>query len=186
MSDIRAYRSSVLHCLGDPGVSRNAREIEYFADGLLIVEDGRVGNLGPAESLLGTLDDSMPVIDLRGKLLIPGMIDCHVHYPQIDMIASYGAQLLDWLNRYAYPEEEKFGNAAHAREVADFFADELLKNGTTSALVFATVHRESVDAMFEAAKARNMRLLTGKVLMDTGCPRRCATRRIWRTARVAN
>ena len=170
MSDVRAYRSSVLHCLGDPGASEDARDVEYFADGLLIVEDGRVDKLGPAEALLGTVGDSVPVTDLGGKLLIPGMIDCHVHYPQIDMIASYGAQLLDWLNRYAYPEEQKFRNAAHAREVAEFFADELLRNGTTSALVFATVHRVSVDAMFEAARARNMRLLTGKVLMDTGCP----------------
>ncbi len=170
MSDIRAYRSSVLHCLGDPGVSDDARDVEYFADGLLIVEGGRVSQLGPAEALLGAVGDSVPVTDLRDFLLIPGMIDCHVHYPQIDMIASYGAQLLDWLNRYAYPEEEKFRNAAHAHEVAEYFAGELLKNGTTSALVFPTVHRASVDAMFEAARTRNMRLLTGKVLMDAGCP----------------
>lgn len=170
MPSIRAYRSSILHCLGDPGGSGDADSVEYFADGLLIVENGRVSGLGPAEPLLETIGESVAVTDFGGKLLIPGMVDCHVHYPQIGMIASYGAQLLDWLNRYAYPEEEKFCSAAHAREVADFFAGELLKNGTTAALVFATVHPESVDAMFEAARARNMRLLTGKVLMDTGCP----------------
>jgi guanine deaminase len=98
------------------------------------------------------------------------MIDCHVHFPQIDIIASYGEQLLDWLNRYAYPAEQKFVDAEYAAEVADFFVDELLRNGTTTALVFATVHPQSVDALFQKASAINMRLTAGKVLMDRNCP----------------
>lgn len=171
MARIRAFRSSILHCLADPGPSGSAAGVEYIEDGVLIATDGLISELGHAEKLLDTLSNSVPVTDLTGKLIIPGLIDCHVHYPQIDIIASYGTQLLDWLTLYAYPEEEKFADAAHAIGVAEFFADELLRNGTTTALVFATVHPGSVDAMFEAARARNMRLITGKVAMDTAAPR---------------
>ena len=169
MSRVRAFRSSVLHCHADPG-GGGAGATQCFADGLLVTDDGRVAAIGPADEMLGSLSESVPVTDLRGKLLIPGLIDCHVHYPQINMIGSYGAQLLDWLERYAYPEEQKFVDHAYARKVAGQFADQLLLNGTTTALVFATVYPQSADAMFEAAQARNMRLITGKVVMDTGCP----------------
>jgi guanine deaminase len=168
VSAVRAYRSTILHCRDDPGSGGGA--VECFVDGLLLTDAGRVTAIGPAEELLTGLNGSVAVTDLRGKLLIPGLIDCHVHYPQINMIGSYGAQLLDWLERYAYPEEQKFVDSAYAREVAGYFADRLLQNGTTTALVFATVHAQSADAMFEAAQARNMRLITGKVVMDTGCP----------------
>jgi guanine deaminase len=108
--------------------------------------------------------------DHSGKLIVPGLIDCHVHFSQVDIIASYGEQLLDWLNRYAYPAEMKFSDEQHARSVADFFLDELLTNGTTTAAVFATVYPQSVDALFAAAEERNMRLIAGKVLMDRLCP----------------
>ncbi len=171
MPRLRAFRSSILHCLADPGAAAGTPDgIEYFDDGVLITTDGIVSELGPATALLDELASGVSLIDLRGKLIIPGLIDCHVHYPQLDVIGSYGTQLLDWLTRYAYPAEEKFADAGYAREVAELFADELLANGTTTALVFATVHPESVDAMFEAARARNMRLITGKVVMDTGAP----------------
>ena len=93
---------------------------------------------------------------------MPGLIDCHVHFSQVDIIASYGEQLLDWLNRYAYPAEMKFSDEEHARSVADFFLDELLTNGTTTAAVFATVYPQSVDALFAAAEERNMRLIAAR------------------------
>ena len=93
-----------------------------------------------------------------------------MHFSQVDIIASYGEQLLDWLNRYAFPAEAKFGDSNYADEVAGFFTDELLRNGTTTALVFPTVHEESVDSIFAAANKRNMRLLSGKILMDQHCP----------------
>ena len=126
--------------------------------------------VGNAESMLPGLSDNIEFVDYADKLIIPGMIDCHVHFPQIDIIASYGEQLLDWLNKYAYPAEKKFADAEHAAEVADFFVDELLRNGTTTALVFATVHPQSVDAIFDKASSLNMRLISGKVLMDKNCP----------------
>lgn len=168
-----AFRASILHCLADPGGATDHNKtsaVEYLDDGLLIVENGHVHETGEAEALLPGLSEDVEVVEHRDKLIIPGMIDCHVHFPQIDIIASYGEQLLDWLNRYAYPVEQKFADAAHAAEVADFFVDELLRNGTTTALVFATVHPQSVDAIFDKALQQNMRLLAGKVLMDKNCP----------------
>ena len=135
-----------------------------------MVEDGRIAALGPADELLPALGEDTLVEDLTGKLLLPGLIDCHVHYAQLDIIAAYGEQLLDWLHRYAYPAEARFADKAHAAEVAEAFLEELLRNGITTALIFATVHPQSVDAIFEAAERRNMRVIAGKVLMDRNCP----------------
>ena len=112
----------------------------------------------------------MQVLDYRGYTIVPGFIDCHVHYPQLEVIASFGTQLLDWLESYTFPAEAAFADFEHAYERAEFFLDELLKNGTTSALVFATVHPESAEAIFQAAQRRGMRLYAGKVLMDRHCP----------------
>jgi len=165
-----AFRASIFHCLADPGQAAAESASEYVEDGMLIVDDGIVTALGPAGQLQSTLNDDVRVEDMRDKLILPGFIDCHVHYSQLDIMAAYGEQLLDWLHRYAYPEEARFADVAHARDVADAFLDGLLANGTTTALVFATVHPQSVDAIFEAAAGRNMRLIAGKVLMDRHCP----------------
>ncbi|MFQ5548780.1 MAG: guanine deaminase [Woeseia sp.] len=172
MAKTTAFRASILHCLDDPGstTDHDNSAIEYIDDGLLIVDQGHIGEIGQAQALLSSVADGVELVDYRDKLIIPGMIDCHVHFPQVDIIASYGEQLLDWLREFAYPAERRFADAGHAAEVADFFVDELLRNGTTTALVFATVHPQSVDAIFEKALSRNMRLLAGKVLMDRNCP----------------
>ncbi|MDH3531399.1 MAG: guanine deaminase [Gammaproteobacteria bacterium] len=167
----RAFRAAIFHCLDDPGEAGNASACEYLDDGLLVVENGAITSLGPATAGLAALRDDAVVVDHSGKLIVPGLIDCHVHYSQLDIIASYGAQLLDWLNRYAYSEELRFADKDHAAGVAEFFLDELLRNGTTTALVFATVFPQSVDAIFAAAAKRNMRLIAGKVLMDRNCPK---------------
>ncbi|MEX0975513.1 MAG: guanine deaminase [Woeseia sp.] len=176
MSNISAYRASILHCLRDPGddndslVSLASGAVEYFEDGLLLVVDGYVDFVGPANEMLKTLPSNVQVIDYRNQLIIPGLIDCHVHYPQVDIIASYGERLLDWLEKYAYPAERRFVDANYAKEIAEHFVQELLRNGTTTACVFATVHPQSVDAIFEAASDVGMRLISGKVLMDRNCP----------------
>lgn len=169
MSRRQAIRGSILHCLGDPGEQGDSQRVEYFDDGMLLLEDGLVSAVGDASSF-EALDENVEQVDHRGKLVIPGLIDCHVHFSQVDIIASYGEQLMDWLERYAFPAEEKFADADYASEVAEFFVAELLRNGTTTALVFPTVHAASVDAIFRAAAARNMRLISGKVLMDRSCP----------------
>ena len=167
---MKALRASILHCLEDPGDDSRESAYEYLEDGLLLVNDGHVVKTGDATQLLNELPADTPVVDHTGKLIVPGFIDCHVHFPQLDIIGSYGAQLLDWLNQYAFPAEAKFADPAYAREVAGVFIDELLANGTTTALVFGTVHPHSADAIFEAADAKGMRLIAGKVLMDSNCP----------------
>jgi guanine deaminase len=137
---------------------------------LLVIVDGKVERCGDAHTLLATLASDVEIVDHSGKLIVPGFIDAHVHYPQTDVIAAYGEKLLEWLTRYTFPAERRFDDPAHAREVADFFLAELLRNGTTTAGVFATVHPASVDAFFDAAEALGARMIAGKVMMDRNCP----------------
>ena len=166
----RAFRTPLLHFLSDPGPSLSPAAAEYFEDGLLLVENGHVERVGPAAELLGQLGEDWLLTEHPGKLIVPGFIDTHIHYPQTDMIASYGEQLLEWLNQYTFPTEGRFADPAHAADVANFFLEELLRNGTTTALVLGSVHPQSIDAFFAAASARNLRMLAGKVLMDRHAP----------------
>lgn len=161
---IRAYRAELLSVGKDPRDFTDA--VRHEEDGLLVIEDGLVLARGPYSELAGKFP-GVPVEPLQG-LVVPGFVDSHVHYPQTDRIASHGEQLLDWLERHIFPAEKAFVDKSHAAAVAAFFLDELLRNGTTSALVFPTVHEQSVDALFEAALERNMRIVSGKVLMDLG------------------
>ena len=170
MKALRAYRGSLLHFLGDPGDGADGSAVQYFDDGLLVVENGLVKAAGEARDLLPTLPAVAQVVDHTGRLLMPGFIDTHIHYPQTDMIAASAAQLLDWLDDHAFPAERRFADAGHAAESSRFFLDELMRNGTTTALVFGTVHAVSVDAFFAEAEARNLRMIAGKVLMDRNCP----------------
>jgi guanine deaminase len=165
---LQVYRASVLHFHADPAFSEQA--FSWFEDGLLIVDDGRVLAAGDYARLAPTLAAGTDIIDYRGKLLMPGFIDTHLHFPQTDMIASPAPGLLPWLETYTFPTERQFDDPQHGREVADFFLDELLRCGTTTAMVYCTVHRESVDAFFAASEARNLRMVAGKVLMDRNCP----------------
>ncbi|MYN47002.1 guanine deaminase [Pseudoduganella sp. FT93W] len=166
--NLQAYRGSLLHFLADPAFSSDAHV--YHADGLLIVADGKVQAAGDYASLHATLPIGTPVHDYRGKLLMPGFIDTHVHYPQTDMIASPADGLLPWLETYTFPTERQFEDPAHAGQVAEFFLDELLRCGTTTAMVYCTVHPQSVDAFFSASEQRGLRMVAGKVLMDRNCP----------------
>jgi guanine deaminase len=166
---VKAIRGEIIHFTANPA-ERGAAACEHFPDGLLLIADGRILRSGPTSELQSTLPaDTLP-LDYRGKLILPGLIDTHVHYAQTGMIASYGEQLNTWLEKYAYPAEGRFADPAYAATCADFFCDQLLRNGTTTALAFATVHPASVDALFAAAQARRMRLIAGKVLMDRNCP----------------
>jgi guanine deaminase len=165
---VQAYRASVLHFHADPAFSEQAHT--WHADGLLVVADGKVVAAGDYATVFPTLAPGTSVIDYRGKIIVPGFIDTHVHFPQTDMIASPAPGLLPWLETYTFPTERQFGDPAHARQVAEFFLDELLRCGTTTAMVYCTVHKESVDAFFEASEARQLRMVAGKVLMDRNCP----------------
>jgi guanine deaminase len=165
-----AYRSALFHTLDNPAHQPAGEAHQYFADGLLVVENGTITHCGDAESLLKELPPHIKVVELPNSLITPGFIDTHIHYPQTEMIASYGEQLLDWLENYTFPTEKQFSDPEHAQRVASLFLDELLKNGTTTALVFGTVHPESVDAFFNEAQKRQLRMIAGKVMMDRNAP----------------
>lgn len=170
MSNTRkAYRAAILHSLADPAVVGVEQSYEYFEDGILLIENGKVAQVGAAAELLPKLA-GVDVQHYRDALITPGFIDTHIHYPQTGMIASYGEQLLDWLNTYTFPTERQFEDKAHASDVAAIFLKELLRNGTTTALVFGSVHPQSVDAFFEQAEKLNLRMIAGKVLMDRNAP----------------
>lgn len=162
-----AVTGSFLHCVDDPH-SGGPDAVEYIDEGTMLIEDGHISALGPIASIAIPADTQQ--LNFRGKLIVPGFIDTHVHFPQVDVIASYGTQLLDWLERYTFPAESQFDDPVLAQETASFFLDQLLANGTTTALVFGTVHKTSVDAFFQAAAARSLRMICGKVLMDRNAP----------------
>jgi len=139
--------------------------VRFDRDHWLLVEDGRIVGRQAQEP-----DASWARKDHAGQLVLPGFIDTHVHCPQLEVIGSYGTELLDWLERYTFPSECAFADPARSRAGAEVFLDALLASGTTSAVVFATVHKVSAEALFEGAAARGMRLITGKVLMDRHAP----------------
>ena len=150
---------------------------EYIADGALVVDDvtGRIVEYGHSKTILSKYANAegkpaVKVHDHRDKLIMPGFIDTHVHYPQIDMIAAYGEQLLDWLNNYTFVTEANFGDPKVAHDTAQFFLNQLLANGTTSAMVFATSHPLSAEAFFAESHRLNTRMITGNVLMDQNAP----------------
>ncbi|MCX7285576.1 MAG: guanine deaminase [Novosphingobium sp.] len=161
---LKGYRGDILSLFHDPAQAPGA--ICHDADGLLVVEQGRI----VARGAFCDVSPRFPGLEIEALpgLIVPGFIDAHVHYPQLDRIASHGEQLLDWLERHIFPAEQAFADAAHAGAVAEAFLDELMRHGTTSALVFGTVHAASVDAFFAAAEARGLRMACGKVLMDLG------------------
>ena len=165
-----AYRASLLHMLEDPTRAPAGEAFAHHDDGLLVVEDGHVAAFGAYADLAPGLAADTPVTALPGRLITPGFIDAHIHYPQIGVMAAWGDQLLGWLAHHTYPAELAFADPAHAAAEAAMFLDQMLRSGTTSALVFCTVHKGSVEALFEAALARRMRLTAGKVLMDRHAP----------------
>ncbi len=141
----------------------------YLEDGVLVIDAGKIISVGPSKELLPTLS-AIPIHDYREYLITAGFIDAHCHYPQLQMIASHGKQLLDWLYDYIFPCERQFENTEHASRISEQFLAELVRQGTTSAAVFATVHPQSVEVFFEAAHRLNMRMICGKVMMDTLAP----------------
>lgn len=145
-------------------------QLRFIKDGLLIIRDGRVEWFGSWEEGHHQIPESIRVRDYSGKMIVPGFIDTHIHYPQCEMVGAYGEQLLDWLNKHTFPAEKRYNDLEYAREMSAFFIKQLLRNGTTTALVFGTVHPESVEALFESARHINMRMIAGKVMMDRNAP----------------
>jgi guanine deaminase len=144
--------------------------VRYIEDGLLITKDGKIEWFGAWDEGQNQLPKDIEVQHYPDQLIVPGFIDTHIHFPQTEMIGAYGEQLLEWLNTYTFPTEIQFADKNYADKIAKFFVNELLKNGTTTALVFCTVHPQSVDALFEVAEQHQMRLIAGKVMMDRHAP----------------
>ncbi len=165
-----ALRGDLLDFTGPPAWGETgSAAVRWRPDHWLLVEDGRIAGAQPGDA---PLHGDWTRHDHRGRLVMPGFIDTHVHSPQLDVIASYGTQLLDWLDTYTFPAECRYADADEAERGAARFLDALLAHGTTSAVVFPTVHQVSADRLFAAARARGMRLVTGKVLMDRHAPER--------------
>ncbi|MEM9537877.1 MAG: guanine deaminase [Cyanobacteria bacterium P01_E01_bin.42] len=168
-SSIQGFRGAFLDFIDDPFFTSELESVRSFSDGLLVVENGYIQALGNYEEI----SERYPNISIqhyRDRLILPGFIDLHIHCPQTEMISAYGEQLLEWLNKYTFPTERKFKEKTYAKKISAFFLDELLKNGTTTALVLTTVFPESTDAFFEEARDRNLRAIAGKVMMDCNAP----------------
>lgn len=166
---LSAIRGAFLDFVDDPFYVPEIESTRYIPDGLLVLENGIIKDFGEYDRLCATYS-YLPITAYPNKLILPGFIDTHIHFPQTEMIAAYGKQLLDWLNTYTFPIEKKFQDKDYARSIASFFLDELLKNGTTTALVFTAVFPQSTEAFFEEAERRNLRMIAGKVMMDRNAP----------------
>ncbi|MFS2176076.1 guanine deaminase [Rhizobium pisi] len=142
----------------------------YEEDGGLLIEDGLIAAAGPYAEVKAKAAEGTAEIDHRPHLIMPGFIDMHLHFPQMQVIASYAANLLEWLNTYTFPEECRFVESAHAERIATHFYDELIRHGTTTAVAYCSVHKTSADAFFAEAMKRNMRMVGGKVMMDRNAP----------------
>jgi len=165
----KILRGRVLSFRAEPQTPDDTQSFDYIEDGALIVSDGLIEAVG-TYSDLQTQAVGTEVIDHRPYLLMPGFIDTHIHFPQVQVVASWAAQLLDWLENYTFPEETRFSDATHAKVMAGRFYDQLTDHGTTTAMAYCSVHKQSVDAYFEEAQKRNMRMIGGKVLMDRNAP----------------
>lgn len=172
----RLLLGEVLYFSADPGDDPDSPAVHHWRDGALWIVDGRIRASGdrraveaqlaadPLTAARTTLDDQ------RGRLILPGLIDCHMHYPQIGVMASWGRQLLDWLENYTFPAELACADRSEAARRAAFVLRRLLAHGTTTASVFATVHAHSVDVFMQQSEALGLRMLCGKVMMDRNCP----------------
>jgi guanine deaminase len=164
--DRRALYGDVLDMVAQPTLEDPASlGPRYRPAHWLLIDNGRIHAVQAEEPDASWTQERHP-----GRLILPGFIDTHVHAAQIDVIGAWGSALLDWLERYTFPAEARMADPAHAAAVSGLFLDGLLAAGTTAGVVFPTVHKGSVEALFEAAEVRGMRLIAGKVLMDRHAP----------------
>jgi guanine deaminase len=163
----QAYRASILHF---PTQSHSPKQdYVYFEDGILVTRNGKIEFIGEyKKNIEQYLNASLH--NYFGQLLLPGFIDSHLHFPQTEMIASFGEQLLDWLTDYTFPVERKFSDYEYASRIAKIFVKQLHRHGTTTGMVYSSVHKQATDALFQEALSYNMLLIAVKVCMDRHCP----------------
>ncbi len=165
-----AVRGRLLSFVRAPVGAGDRESYRYLEDGVALIADGRFVAVGPLDEIGKMTPAGVAIDHYPDGLILPGFIDLHIHLPQVQMIASYGAQLMDWLERYVFPQEAKFADPAHAAANAKFLLDELFRNGTTTAVAYGSVHPESVDALFAEAQGRGACMIAGKVMMDRNAP----------------
>ncbi len=169
-TNTKAIRGAVLSFKDDPFQKDLSECLVYESDGIILIEDGKIKEFGPASEIKGKVPEGTEIVHYKDSLITAGFIDCHVHYPQTQIIGAYGKQLLDWLNKYTFVAEQAFSDKSHAAKIAKVFLAESLRSGTTSVSSFCTVYPDSVDAFFEESSRLNMRNIAGKVMMDRNAP----------------
>ncbi len=165
----RLLRGRVLSFRAKPESVDDRAAYVFEEDGGIFIRDGRIEAVGDF-SLISAEARDAEIIDHRPHILMPGFIDAHAHFPQMQIIGSYGAELLDWLNTYTFPEETKFSDTQHGRRIARLFLDEMVRHGTTTVAAYCSVHKESAEAFFAEALSRDMLAIGGKVMMDRNAP----------------
>jgi guanine deaminase len=166
----KLIRGRLLSFKRAPQSLTDTESYSYESDGALLVTDGKIVAIGDYATVKAKAADGVGEIDHRPHLILPGLIDTHMHFPQMQVIASYAANLLEWLNTYTFPEECRFVESEHAARIATHFYDELLRHGTTTAAAYCSVHKSSADAYFAEALKRGMCMVGGKVMMDRNAP----------------
>ena len=175
LAGMKAYRASLLYFAAPESLPG---QVTFEQDGLLVVGPDATGRqvvqaIGSYRQLASQVDSRYPGLQIEhlpGRIIAPGFVDMHIHYPQIDVIGSPAEGLLPWLENYTFPHEKRFSSPEYSAEAATFFIAELLRHGVTTALVFASSHPESVDALLGQAQRQSLRMITGKVLMDQNAP----------------
>jgi guanine deaminase len=162
-------RGRLLTFRSAPNGTEDRDAYRYVEDGALLLRDGRIAEMGDWSDIAPGAA-GVPVVDHRPHLLMAGFVDAHIHFPQTQIVASWGSQLLDWLNGYTFPAEAEYANPQHARGMARRFCDQLIAHGTTTASVFCSSHRQSAEALFAEAQSRAMRMIAGKTMMDRNAP----------------
>jgi len=166
----RLLRGRLLSFYRQPQDLSDAGSYRYIEDGGLLIEDGTIAAIGEYADIRKQVPESVETIDHRPHLIMPGFIDPHLHFPQMQVVGSYAANLLEWLNTYTFVEEQRFADSGHAARIAVKFFDELIRHGTTSAVAYCSVHKTSADAFFAESLKRSMRMVAGKVMMDRNAP----------------
>lgn len=167
---VKLLRGRLLSFKRAPQSLSDQESYRYETDGGLLIEGGKIIAVGSYADVKAKAPDDAEEIDHRPHLIMPGFIDTHLHFPQMQVIASYAANLLEWLNTYTFPEECRFVESAHAQKIATHFYDELIRHGTTTAVAYCSVHKTSADAYFAEAMKRGMCMVGGKVMMDRNAP----------------
>ena len=165
--DLSIVCGTIVDFTGDPTKDPNACRV--VIDGAFVIENGIIIDRGDS-AVMQTAYPNAICHDYSGQIIMPGFIDAHIHFPQQEIVGSYGKQLLDWLDNYTFPAEEAFGEGNHAEVMAKKFIDELFRNGTTCCMAYATVQKSVTEALFAEASKRDMCLFAGKVLMNRNAP----------------